>query len=127
MKHQQIIRGGKALFKQGENILVRSRVLGEVHRATGVQGKIKGARRTCEETRVVKASAFPTDGGDYIEEEEPSRDDLISKLNASLDQEPLSGEELRGLIEDRWGRLYDTRICRRRDGLGKMRLYLQVM
>merc|ERR1712094_105389 len=59
--------------------------------------------------------------------EEPSREELISKLNASLDQEPLSGEELKGLIEARWGRLYDTRICRRRGGLGQMRLYLQVM
>merc|ERR1711924_388726 len=59
--------------------------------------------------------------------EEPSREELISKLNASLDQEPLSGEELKGLIEARWGRLYDTRICRRRDGLGQMRLYLQIM
>ena len=61
-------------------------------------------------------------------EGEPSRDDLISKLNASLDgPEPLSGEELRGLVESRWGRSYDTRICRRRDGLGQMRLYVQIM
>ena len=100
--------------------------------------------------------------------EEPSRDELIAKLNKSLEglDEPMDGEvrhtnhtaaprssapestsltcslasplppptppsltsrskELKSLVMERWGRAYDTRICRRRDGLGAMRLYLQ--
>ncbi|UPR02858.1 hypothetical protein HOP50_11g61850 [Chloropicon primus] len=80
------------------------------------------------------ARDYPSDGGseDYLSDGgagDAGREELIRKLNASLDcgPEPMSGEELKGLIMERYGRLYDTRICKRRDGLGKMRLYLQVM
>ena len=40
---------------------------------------------------------------------------------------PLDGDELRDLVEGKWGKAYDTRLHRRRDGLGQMRIYLEVM
>merc|ERR1711968_76142 len=40
---------------------------------------------------------------------------------------PLDGDELRELVEGKWGKAYDTRLHRRRDGLGQMRIYLEVM
>ena len=43
-----------------------------------------------------------------------------SPAEAEDEAEPMDGWELRELVEERWGRLYDTRICRRRDGLGRM-------
>eukprot|EP00959_Pyramimonas_sp_CCMP1952_P280134 5856300-Pyramimonas_sp.AAC.2 len=41
--------------------------------------------------------------------------------------QPMTGEELRALVEARWGRAYDTRILQRRNKLNQMRLYCQVM
>ena len=41
--------------------------------------------------------------------------------------DPLDGDELRDLVEGKWGKAYDTRLHRRRDGLGQMRIYLEVM
>jgi len=43
------------------------------------------------------------------------------------DVEVLTGEELAELIRDKWGARYDCRITRRRNGVGKLRFYLQVM
>jgi hypothetical protein len=40
--------------------------------------------------------------------------------------QPLTGEELRGLVVARWGRPYDTRITQRRNKLNQLKLYLQV-
>ena len=40
---------------------------------------------------------------------------------------PMTGEELRGLVVAKWGKLYDTRIHQRRDQFNKLGLYLQVM
>ncbi|WZN64994.1 DUF3067 domain-containing protein [Chloropicon roscoffensis] len=83
-----------------------------------------GAPARFQRPRGLVARAAPED-----DREEPSRDELIAKLNKSLEglDEPMDGEELKSLVMERWGRAYDTRICRRRDGLGAMRLYLQVM
>ena len=44
----------------------------------------------------------------------------LAAAEAEDEAEPMDGWELRELVEERWGRLYDTRICRRRDGLGRM-------
>ena len=118
-----------------------------------------GAPARFQRPRGRVARAAPED-----DREEPSRDELIAKLNKSLEglDEPMDGEvrhtnhtaaprssapestsltrslapspphsltsrsqELKSLVMERWGRAYDTRICRRRDGLGAMRLYLQ--
>ena len=40
---------------------------------------------------------------------------------------PMTGEELRGLVVAKWGKMYDTRIHQRRDQFNKLGLYLQVM
>ena len=40
--------------------------------------------------------------------------------------QPLTGEELRGLVVARWGRPYDTRITQRRNKINQLKLYLQV-
>ena len=39
----------------------------------------------------------------------------------------MTGEELRGLVVAKWGKMYDTRIHQRRDQFNKLGLYLQVM
>ena len=68
------------------------------------------------------------DGEERSVDEEMLRAASVEKLRASFEgPPPMDGEELRNLVFDRWGLLYDTRICKRRDGLGKMRIYLQVM
>ena len=41
-------------------------------------------------------------------------------------EQPLTGEELRGLVVGRWGRSYDTRITQRRSKVNQLKLYLQV-
>ena len=94
---------------------VRSSVTSTPGCATGVRledmrMKRRGWRQE-ERVGVARLRAFPTDGGGYTEEEEPSRDDMISKLNASMDAspEPMDGQELKELVMARWGRLYDTR------------------
>ena len=39
----------------------------------------------------------------------------------------MSGEELRSMVLKRYGRLYDARICQRRDRFNKLQIYLQIM
>jgi len=68
-------------------------------------------------------------------EEDPDldafRDALAESEGVAADEGTVSGEltgeELVQLIKDKWGARYDCRITRRRDGLGKLRFYLQVM
>ena len=40
---------------------------------------------------------------------------------------PMTGEELRMLVLNKWGKMYDTRIHQRRDQFNKLGLYLQIM
>lgn len=40
---------------------------------------------------------------------------------------PMDGEELRLLVLNKWGKMYDTRIHQRRDQFNKLQLYLQIM
>ena len=39
----------------------------------------------------------------------------------------MSGDELRNIVLRRYGRLYDARICQRRDRFNKLQIYLQIM
>ena len=39
----------------------------------------------------------------------------------------MSGDELRNIVLKRYGRLYDARICQRRDRFNKLQIYLQIM
>ena len=39
----------------------------------------------------------------------------------------MTGEELRKLVLKRYGKLYDTRICQRRDSMNKLQMFLQIM
>ena len=39
----------------------------------------------------------------------------------------MDGEELRLLVLNKWGKMYDTRIHQRRDQFNKLQLYLQIM
>jgi hypothetical protein len=40
-------------------------------------------------------------------------------------RDSLNGEELRELVVAKWGRPYDTRLCKRRDRFNRLRMYLQ--
>jgi len=76
------------------------------------------------------------------EEEEDDDDDFLQFLEDSMEVaagekrdddwigEPgsaMRGEELRKLVLKRYGKLYDTRICQRRDSMNKLQLFLQIM
>jgi len=54
-------------------------------------------------------------------------DDDEDDAKTELTGEPMTGAELRALVEARWGRAYDTRILQRRNKVNQMKLYLQVM
>jgi len=49
-------------------------------------------------------------------------DDWIGEPGSAM-----RGEELRKLVLKRYGKLYDTRICQRRDSMNKLQLFLQIM
>ena len=53
----------------------------------------------------------------------------IPTANSIMGEEgsPMSGEELRLLVLNKWGKMYDTRIHQRRDQFNKLQLYLQIM
>lgn len=51
-----------------------------------------------------------------------SREEQINRLDSMYDRNPISGKELRELVQSRWGRLYDTRILASKDSV-----YLQVL
>jgi hypothetical protein len=76
------------------------------------------------------------------DEEEDEDDDFLQFLEDSMEVaagekrdddwigEPgsaMRGEELRKLVLKRYGKLYDTRICQRRDSMNKLQLFLQIM
>jgi len=68
-------------------------------------------------------------------------DDFLSFLEQSMDARTsgaraedslnwggdMTGEELRSMVLKRWGKLYDTRVCQRRDRFNTLQIYLQVM
>jgi len=68
-------------------------------------------------------------------------DDFINFLEASMDGRTpanaardglnwgsdMTGAELRSMVLKRWGKLYDTRVCQRRDRFNTLQMYLQVM
>ena len=39
----------------------------------------------------------------------------------------MTGDELRNMVLKRYGKLYDARICQRRDRFNKLQVYLQIM
>ncbi len=53
---------------------------------------------------------------------EKKDDDWIGEPGSAM-----RGEELRKLVLKRYGKLYDTRICQRRDSMNKLQLFLQIM
>ena len=80
---------------------------------------VQGAEGTEEEGRdpdkALRGSLDALINGDAAGAAAPS-----AAAEAEDEAEPMNGWELRELVGERWGRLYDTRICRRRDGLGRM-------
>jgi hypothetical protein len=62
------------------------------------------------------------DGGIAVGNDTRNPDDYIGEPGS-----PMDGEELRKLVFNKWGKMYDTRIHQRRDQFNKLGLYLQVM
>jgi len=60
------------------------------------------------------------DGGVAVSD--AGADDYIGEPGSAMD-----GEELRKLVFNKWGKMYDTRIHQRRDQFNKLGLYLQIM
>ena len=62
------------------------------------------------------------DGGVAVSGSDARADDYIGEPGSAMD-----GEELRKLVLNKWGKMYDTRIHQRRDQFNKLGLYLQIM
>jgi hypothetical protein len=54
-------------------------------------------------------------------------DTTVLREIAKSNTPPMGSAELKELVQSRWGKPYETRICKRRDGLGKNHMYLQVI
>eukprot|EP00854_Cymbomonas_tetramitiformis_P003462 gene3462-4348_t len=53
--------------------------------------------------------------------------DALDSLDDEKDYDVITGQELREISEEKWGRAYDIRISQRRNQLNQLRLYVQVM
>ena len=96
----------------------------ENRRGTGSLRRSSGA----EEAKVALSDDDDDDFLQFLEDSmevaagEKKDDDWIGEPGSAM-----RGEELRKLVLKRYGKLYDTRICQRRDSMNKLQLFLQIM
>ena len=85
----------------------------------------RGERRREDDLFSFLEAQMAEENGGADEEEAGS----IPTANSIMGEEgsPMSGEELRLLVLNKWGKMYDTRIHQRRDQFNKLQLYLQIM
>ena len=116
--------------------------------ATTVEKRKKKMMKMMTTTRgrrgkgMLKSSSSEESSKVAIEDDDDDDDDFLQFLEDSMEVaagekrdddwigEPgsaMRGEELRKLVLKRYGKLYDTRICQRRDSMNKLQLFLQIM
>ncbi|CAL54942.1 Protein of unknown function DUF3067 [Ostreococcus tauri] len=99
------------------------------------------ARRVCRrfDGSFVNARATPRPSGPVDDDDDD--DAFLRALEAQMDGGSasadasdglnwggeMSGDELRDMVLKRYGRLYDVRICQRRDRFNKLQIYFQIM
>ncbi|CAL6349796.1 unnamed protein product [Bathycoccus prasinos] len=98
----------------------------------GRRGRGKGMLKSSSEEESSKVAIEDDDDDDdflqFLEDSmevaagEKRDDDWIGEPGSAM-----RGEELRKLVLKRYGKLYDTRICQRRDSMNKLQLFLQIM
>jgi len=88
----------------------------------------KGMLKSSSEEESSKVAIEDDDFLQFLEDSmevaagEKRDDDWIGEPGSAM-----RGEELRKLVLKRYGKLYDTRICQRRDSMNKLQLFLQIM
>ena len=107
----------------------------------------RGARATRRPSRcadvvvIARAGASSGDATRVNDEDDDDDDAFLRALEDQMDGKSsrssagdglnwggdMSGEELRSMVLKRYGRLYDARICQRRDRFNKLQIYLQIM
>ena len=95
----------------------RTHRFGVVPRASPRESRSTSERDDDDDDAFLRALEAQMDG-------ESSRESAGDGLNWGGD---VSGDELRNMVLRRYGRLYDVRICQRRDRFNKLQMYLQIM
>lgn len=67
------------------------------------------------------------DDADLARSSLDSFSEALDSLDDEKDYDVITGQELREISEQKWGRAYDIRISQRRNQLNQLRLYVQVM
>ncbi|KAK3241813.1 hypothetical protein CYMTET_48449 [Cymbomonas tetramitiformis] len=78
-------------------------------------------------THYRQVMAHAADDADLARSSLDSFSDALDSLDDEKDYDVITGQELREISEEKWGRAYDIRISQRRNQLNQLRLYVQVM
>jgi hypothetical protein len=121
-----------------------ARIVAPASTTSSARRGVRPTRRLSKRADVVviaRADASSSDATRVSDDDEDDDDAFLRALEDQMDGKSsrssdgdglnwggdMSGEELRNMVLKRYGRLYDARICQRRDRFNKLQMYLQIM
>ena len=97
----------------------------EVVRSRQGAGLCGNCRRRLPQQRNARVAAGPPSSGDLDPDELEEQRQSLERLAMRRTNDSITGPELRQLVEQQFGKPFDTRLTQKRDYFNGLRMYLQ--